>query len=70
MHIFTRVQTAYVGPESSTVGVLWSKGYIMVDVLAPLHQHVGVGFIVPFRRTAHDLHADLSWLLKQVIWLF
>lgn len=64
MHVVTRSQTVHTGPEGGAAGALRGKCDVMVDVLAPLHQQLGVDAVLPFGGAAQYLLTDVSWLSK------
>lgn len=70
MHIFTCGQTLHASPKSSTASALRGKGYVMVNVLAPLHQQVRIHIIFPFRGAPQYFLAHFPWLLTQWDLLF
>lgn len=61
MHILTCVKTVHL----STAFALKGKGYVMVDVLAPIHQHVRIDIIWPFNGAPQYFLADFPRLLTQ-----
>jgi len=67
MHIFTGLMTVRVCPKSSSAGALRSKGDVVIDVLAPLHQQLRVGVVSPFAGASDYFPADPSRLLTKFI---
>lgn len=45
MLVFTRAQTVVVWPQGGAGKVLRGEGDVVVNVLAPLHQQLGVDFV-------------------------
>lgn len=68
MHILTCVRTVREIQRSNAA--LRGEGYVMVEVLSPLHQQVRIHVIFSFRRALHYFLADFPWLSTQEDLLF
>lgn len=62
MLLFTRGQTVVVWPQGGAGGALRGEGDVVVNVLAPLHQQLGVDLVRPLGGASEYLPADLPWL--------
>lgn len=62
MHVFTRAQTVVVRPQGGAGGALRGEGDVVVNVLAPLHQQLGVDIVRPLRGAPQYFLADIPWL--------
>lgn len=70
MHIITGLIAVHVCPKGTFTDALRCKGYVMVNVLAPLHQQLRVVIILPFTGAPDYFPADLPRLLTEncLIW--
>lgn len=66
MHVFTRAQTVVVWPQGGAGRALRGEGDVVVNVLAPLHQQLGVDWVRPLNGAPEDLLADLPWLSTEI----
>lgn len=62
MHIFTRAQTVVVRPQGGAGRTLRGEGDVVVDVLAPLHQQLGVDAVRTLRGAPQYFLADFPRL--------
>lgn len=62
MLLFTRGQTVVVWPQGGTGRALRGEGDVVVNVLAPLHQQLGVDSVRPLGGASEYLLADFPWL--------
>lgn len=62
MLVFTRAQTVVVCPLGGAGRVLGGEGDVVVNVLAPLHQQLGVDFVRPLHGAPEYFLADFPWL--------
>lgn len=62
MQVLTRAQAVAVRPQGGAGRALRGEGDVVVDVLAPLHQQLGVGIVRPLRGAPQYFLADFPWL--------
>lgn len=62
MHVFTRAQTVVVCPQGGAGRALRGEGDVVVNVLAPLHQQLGVDIVRPLYGAPEYFLADDTWL--------
>lgn len=66
MHVFTRAQTVAARPRASAGAVLGGEGDVVVDVLAPLNQQLGVDLVRPLGGSPQNFLADVPRLSTSI----
>lgn len=62
MHVFTYAQTVAVCPQCGAGRALRGEGDVVVNVLAPLHQQLGVDIVRTLHGAPEYFLADFPWL--------